>query len=264
MGEFHSAVVKITGDAFVLDDDTEPRRLAEELLALKSELTGPLVVCVGGGTGNRGRDVTPYGLERLEADENGMVASVLNASTLIQALDGAAIGFTGVPQYVLEQHAKYEQDPVRKAALGLAIINLTDETELRALRKAVDPDLPQNILVAGGGIGRGHVSTDFGAALFARDLVSPETPTVLLKGTNEDGLYTADPRKNPKADFLRHASYEFCRQYGLQVVDLAAWPMLESGDVTTFIYRDGPGQLSLALSGTIGSRVDNQPMIQQS
>jgi uridylate kinase len=262
MGEFHSAVVKITGDAFVLGDDTEPSRLAEELEALKSELPGPLVVCVGGGAGNRGRDVSPYGLERLEADENGMVASVLNASVLVEAFEGRAIGFTGVPQYVLEQHAKHEKDPVRKAAIGSAIINLPDETELRPLKKAMDPTVKQDILVAGGGIGRGHVSTDFGAALFSRALVSPDTPTALLKGTNQEGLYTADPRINPSADFLRHASYEFCRQYGLQVVDLAAWPMLESGDVTTFIYKDGPGRLSDALSGAIGSRVDNQPMIQ--
>lgn len=263
MGEFYSAVAKITGDTFVLGDETEPARLAKELIELKSDLPGPLVVCVGGGAGNRGRDVSPYGIERLRADEDGMVASVLNASTLMDALNGQGVGFTGVPQYVLEYHAKHENDPVRRRAIAMAIINLKHETELRALERVISPQYPEDILVAGGGIGRGHVSTDFGAALFARDLVSPDQPTALLKGTNQDGLYTGDPRTDDDAFFLKHASYEFCRAYGLNVVDLAAWPTLEDGGVTTFIYRDAPGNLAKALQGEIGSRVDDQPMIRQ-
>jgi uridylate kinase len=258
MGEFYSAVAKITGDTFVLGDETEPTRLAEELGDLKSSLKGPLVVCVGGGAGNRGRDVSPFGLERLEADENGMVASVLNASTLIDAFGGRAIGFTGVSQYVLEQHAKYETDPLRKAAIGLAIVNLTHESELRALKKVSDKKVKQDILVAGGGIGRGHVSTDLGAALFARDLVSPDRPAALLKGSGVDGVYPEDPKVNPAAEMLKHVSYDQALEDELGVIDLSAWPILKQGGVVTFVYRDAPGNMQRALSGEIGSRVDNR------
>lgn len=258
MSEFYSAVVKITGDTFVLGDPTEPARLAEELVELKSELPGPLVVCVGGGAGNRGRDVSPFGMGRLQADEEGMVASVLNASVLIDALGGRAIGFTGVPQYVLEQHAKYEGDVAKKAALGLAILNLPHETEFRSLRKALDPDIPQDILVAGGGIGRGHVSTDFGAALFARDLVAPYKPTALLKGSGIDGVYDSDPKTNPNAVLLRHTSYDRALTDGLKVVDPSAWPILKDGNVVTIVYKDAPGNMREALAGKIGSRVDDR------
>jgi len=258
MGEFHSAVVKITGDTFVFGDDTEPARLAGELLELKSELKGPLVVCVGGGAGNRGRDVSNYGLDRLKADEDGMVASVLNASILMNALGDRAIGFTGVPQYVLEQHAKYEKDALRRQAIALAILNLTHETELRALKKLVDPITPEDILVAGGGIGRGHVSTDFGAALFARDLAAPGKPTALLKGSGIDGVYDSDPSANPNAVLLPHVSYARAQADGLKVVDPSAWPILNDGGVVTIVYRDGRGNMQRALNGEIGSRVDDK------
>ncbi|HRV76304.1 MAG: hypothetical protein H6799_02560 [Candidatus Nomurabacteria bacterium] len=259
MSEFYSAVAKITGDTFVLGDPSEPARLAQELIELKNELLGPLVVCVGGGAGNRGRDVTPYGIERLKADEDGMVASVLNASTLMDALGERALGFTGVPQYVLEQHVKSEKDSARKAAIALAIVNLIHETELRALEKIIDRNVPQDILVAGGGIGRGHVSTDFGAALFARDLVAPDKPTALLKGSGIDGVYSGDPRTDSSATFLPHVSYDDAMQKGFKVVDLSAWPILKDGNVTTVVYRDAPGNMPRALRREIGSRVDNTP-----
>jgi uridylate kinase len=255
MSEFHSAVVKITGDTFVLGDDSEPERLANELIKLKHELAGTLVVCVGGGAGNRGRDVTPYGIERLEADEAGMVASVLNASVLLGAFDGTAIGFTGVPQYTLEQHAKHEEDIQRRQAIGSAILNLPHETEVRALRRAEESS---GILVVGGGIGRGHVSTDFGAALFARDLVAPDRPTALLKGSGIDGVYDSDPKNNPNAVLLRHVNYARAQADGLRVVDPSAWPILSEGGVVTIVYKDGEGNMQRALRGEIGSRVDNE------
>jgi uridylate kinase len=187
-----------------------------------------------------------------------MVASVLNASTLMDALSGTAIGFTGVPQYVLEQHAKHEKNPLRKAALGMAILNLPDETELRALSKVIHPNVPEGILVAGGGIGRGHVSTDFGAALFARDLVAPDKPTVLLKGSGIDGVYDSDPAVNPYAILLPHVSYDRAQADDLKVVDPSAWPILKDGGVVTIVYKDGVGNMQKALRGEIGSRVDNK------
>ncbi len=255
MSEFHSAVVKITGDAFVLGEDSEPARLAEELTNLKEDLSGLLVVCVGGGAGNRGRDVTPYGIERLEADEAGMVASVLNASILVRAFGDSAVGFTGVPQYTLEQHAKHETNVKRREAIGAAIINLPHETEVRALKRAGQTN---GILVVGGGIGRGHVSTDFGAALFARGLVAPDRPTALLKGSGIDGVYDSDPKTNPNAVLLSHVSYARAQADGLKVVDPSAWPILNDGGIVTIVYKDGEGNMQRALRGEIGSRVDKE------
>jgi uridylate kinase len=186
-----------------------------------------------------------------------MVASVLNASNLVEAFGGAALGFTGVPLYVLRKHMDAETDRERKAALGIAISNLHHETELRALKRVMDSS--QGILVAGGGIGRGHVSTDFGAALFARDLVTPDKPTALLKGSGIDGVYSSDPKTDPTAVLLRHVSYDDAMMDNLKVVDPSAWPILKEGDVTTFVYKDEPDNMAKALEWEIGSKVDNNP-----
>lgn len=262
MAEFVNAVVKITGNAFLEDDDNEPKRLAEELADLRAGITGHLVVCVGGGAGNRGREVGEFGVERLMADERGMRKSMHNASRLADAIGDSAVGFRALElrSYVSAAESMWcdpGPEALRESVHVDRIMDLLPyNNEVLALKKA--EGIPGGIVVVGGGIGRGHVSTDFGAALWARALVTPKEPTVLLKGSDVDHIYTDNPKLNPAAKPLYHISYKQARDQGLEVVDLAAWPVLEGGGASTIIYMDRPEAMrtALALEGDFGTLVD--------
>ena len=98
MSNFNAAVLKVTGDAFTVDSSPEViSELAEEIVSLRGQLSGGLVVCVGGGAGNRGRDSGVTGTARLRVDMQGMLASCRNASLLAQKIGNDAIGFSAVP-----------------------------------------------------------------------------------------------------------------------------------------------------------------------
>ena len=234
MSNFNAAVLKVTGDAFTVDSSPEViSELAEEIVSLRGQLSGGLVVCVGGGAGNRGRDSGVTGTARLRVDMQGMLASCRNASLLAQKIGNDAIGFSAVP-YNSRRH------DVEKSEHGL---RLQFEDEVHVL-EAMEVS-KRGVVVAGGGIGRGLVSTDLGA---------------LLKGSNIDGVFDDDPNKNPNAKRLDRLSYDDASRNGLSVVDLAAWPILKDAGVTTVIYKNAPGKMAAALNGDIGSQVDVEGM----
>jgi len=245
MSNFNAAVLKVTGDAFTVDSSPEViSELAEEIVSLRGQLSGGLVVCVGGGAGNRGRDSGVTGTARLRVDMQGMLASCRNASLLAQKIGNDAIGFSAVP-YNSRRH------DVEKSEHGL---RLQFEDEVHVL-EAMEVS-KRGVVVAGGGIGRGLVSTDLGAALWAADLAQMGHHTALLKGSNVDGVFDDDPNKNPNAKRLDRLSYDDASRNGLSVVDLAAWPILKDAGVTTVIYKNTPGNMAKAVAGEIGSRVD--------
>ena len=247
MSNFNAAVLKVTGDAFTVDSSPEViSELAEEIVSLRGQLSGGLVVCVGGGAGNRGRDSGVTGTARLRVDMQGMLASCRNASLLAQKIGNDAIGFSAVP-YNSRRH------DVEKSEHGL---RLQFEDEVHVL-EAMEVS-KRGVVVAGGGIGRGLVSTDLGAALWAADLAQMGHHTALLKGSNVDGVFDDDPNKNPNAKRL--LSYDDASRNGLSVVDLAAWPILKDAGVTTVIYKNAPGKMAAALNGDIGSQVDVEGM----
>jgi uridylate kinase len=195
-------------------------------------------------------------MERLIADENGMRKSMHNAARLADAIGSSAVGFRAME---LSDPA-LEVNESNRLEIEYILRHLTYNNETQALLAASES--AEKIVVAGGGIGRGHVSTDFGAALWARGVVSPDEPTVLLKGSDVDHIYTDNPKLNPAAKPLYHISYRQARDQGLEVVDLAAWPILEGGKVSTIIYMDKPGAMksALDLEDDFGTLVDTLGM----
>jgi len=246
-------VAKYSGDPFVDPARAgEVESFAKDVVELRDDIPGQLVVCVGGGAGNRGRDVADDGMTRVRADQTGMLASIANAARFAEIVgEGEVLGFRSLPMHLVEAGLPREDvERIREF--------LTYESCGEVLIEAAF--LSKKIIVAGGGIGFGGVSTDSGAANWATNLTSGSDKVALLKGTSVPYVFTADPKVDANAQPLKKLSYEFCVANRLGVIDEGTWVPLRNSDVTTRIYQNAPGNIIRAYHGEIGSIIDNTPM----
>lgn len=249
-------VAKYSGDPFV-DPERSPEVdvFAQNAFELSKRIEGILVVSVGGGAGNRGAEHADEGMARVRADQNGMLASMQNAATLaerLKSLGARVYGFKPFPHTLVESElGAVEGNRVNRA--------LTFESAGQTLIKA---SKERALIIAGGGTGFGRVSTDSGAVLWAVNLCNPDSgfDTVILKGTSVKGVYDRDPREHDNAVLYPHVNYDFCIANGTGVMDRTVWPTLKDADITTRIFKNGPGNLLRAFEGDIGSVIDNASM----
>ena len=186
-----------------------------------------LAVVVGGGNILRGRDTTD--MDRTVADRAGMIATSINGIRLTEALNhlvpAVHLSAFGIPSFV-------ERYTVERG-----------RAELDAGR----------ILVLSGGTGNPFFSTDSAAALRAAEL----NLDVILKGTNVKGVYSADPKKNPRARFYAELTYEQAIEEKLAVMDLAAFTLCMERRIPIHVFDiDRPKAIIETIQGKpIGSRI---------
>lgn len=193
-------VLKLTGEALVSDGEhfstSAAKFIAKEIQSVVADSSVRLAVVVGGGNVVRGLELEQQGLERNIADNMGMLATVQNALLL---------------EYFLEQCGV----PART----MTAIPMNNIAEPYIYKRALRHVNKGRVVVLSGGIGEPYVSTDFAAVQRACQLDA----VAILKGTKVDGIYDADPKKNPDAKFIKEITYDDVLHHRLEVMDEQAF-----------------------------------------
>lgn len=228
---YHRVVLKLSGEAFAdrsigygIDAEVV-QRIAEELTKARADLGVEIAIVVGGGNIFRGMSGATRGMDRARADYMGMLATVINALALQDALESV-----GQPTRV--------QTAITMAQVAEPYIPLR---AVRHLEKG-------RLVIFAAGNGNPYFTTDTTAALRAAEIGAE----AVLKGTHSgvDGVYDADPRKNPDAVKLEAISYFEVLSRGLQVMDSTAITFCMDNDLPIIVFDvTQPGNIIKALTG---------------
>lgn len=226
------ALLKLSGEAFGksgagagLERESLDYVVAE--LAAALSLHVELGVVVGGGNLVRGRDLPQ--MDQAAADQMGMLATVINGLALQEALSRR-----GVPAVLQSAVAVPWADPIHP-------------------QKAREALSQGRVVVFAGGTGNPFVTTDTAAAIRAAEIEAE----LLLKATDVDGIYTADPKRDPAAQRIPTLTYERAIAERLGVMDLAALALCEQYEIPIVVFDFfQTGNLQRILQGEeIGTRV---------
>ena len=189
-------------------------------------------IVIGGGNIFRGLSGAGKGFDRVKGDQMGMCATVINSLALSSALDAA-----GVKNRVLTA--------IRMEPIG----------EFYTKWKAIEALERGEIVIISGGTGNPYFTTDTGSSLRAVEIEAD----VMMKGTRVDGVYTADPEKDPSAVKFHDISFDEVYNRGLKVMDLTATAMCKENNLPIYVFNmDVYGNLKRVLEGEeIGTLVHN-------
>jgi len=223
------ALLKLSGESFAGDrgaggglDFEVIDRLANELKTVAA-LGVQLGLVVGGGNIVRGAAASAQGMDRVSADYMGMLATVINALALQDILEKK-----GVDTRVMTA--------IRMEALAEPYIR----------RRAVRHLEKGRMVIFAGGTGNPYFSTDTAAVLRALEVEAK----VLLKATNVDGVYTADPKQDPKAKFLAELSFRDALVNGYAVMDANAFGLCKENKLPIVVFNiNQPGATARVLAG---------------
>jgi uridylate kinase len=220
-------LLKLSGEALMGDlpfgiDDKAVSKFASDIADVARSGT-EIAVVIGGGNLFRGLAVSAKGGDRVTGDHMGMLATVMNALALEAAL-------------------------VREGmeARALSAIEMPSVCETYVHRRAAGHMRKKAIVVLAGGTGNPFFTTDSGAALRALELECD----ALLKGTQVDGVYSADPRRDPKATLYEHVTYQEAISKGLEVMDTAAFALARDNGLPIIVFNiHKPGALAKIVAG---------------
>ena len=189
-------------------------------------------IVIGGGNIFRGLSGVGAGFERVRGDQMGMLATVINSMALSSAL--GAIG---------------------QKALVLTAIRMEPVGEFYTKWKAIDALERGEVVIMSGGTGNPYFTTDTGSSLRGIEIEAD----VMLKGTRVDGVYTADPEKDPTATKFKEITYDEIYNRGLKVMDLTATTMCKENHLPIYVFNmDIVGNLRRVVAGEdIGTLVHN-------
>ena len=196
------------------------------------ELGVQIGIVIGGGNIFRGLSGANKGFDRVKGDQMGMLATVINSLALSSALVAA-----GVKARVLTA--------VRMEPIG----------EFYSKWKAIEHMENGEIVIMSAGTGNPFFTTDTGSSLRGIEIEAD----VMLKGTRVDGIYTADPEKDPTATKFDDITYDEVLKRGLKVMDLTATCMCKENNLPIVVFdMDTVGNLKKVISGEeIGTLVHN-------
>ena len=223
--------MKLSGEALASDSSTDTidfstvDRIAAEISACRRELAVEIAVMVGGGNIWRGAAGAATGMDRATGDHMGMLATVINALAL---------------QDALERNAQ----PTRVQTA----IEMSEVAEPFIRRRAIRHLEKGRVVVFAAGMGNPFFTTDTPAALRAAEIDAD----AILKGTHGgvDGVYTADPRKDPTATKFDEVSFDEALAKDLAVMDATAFTMCRENNIPILVFDVmTPGNLMRALSG---------------
>lgn len=208
-------------EAFGLHWETV-NRIAAELKDVASTGTG-IAVVVGGGNIWRGKEAAEQGMERTAADYAGMIATVINALALQEALESIEVD-TRV-QTAIEMREVAEPFIRRRAT--------------RHLEKG-------RIVIFGAGIGNPYFTSDTAGVLRAIEIGAD----VIMKATDVDGVYDSDPQTNPDAKMLPELTYLDALNQSLGVMDATAISLAKDNDLPIIVFNlNKTGNICRAVSG---------------
>ena len=207
----------------------DPERLSDYAKQIKEvhEMGVQIGIVIGGGNIFRGLSGSQKGFDRVKGDQMGMCATVINSLALSSALEAI-----GVKAKVLTA--------IRMEPIG----------EFYSKWKAIEAMEAGYVCIFSAGTGSPYFTTDTGSSLRGIEM---------LKGTRVDGIYTADPEKDPTATKFSEITYDEIYTKGLKVMDLTATTMCKENDLPIYVFNmDVVGNLKKVMDGEdIGTLVHN-------
>ena len=231
---YKRVLLKLSGEALMGSesygiDPAVATQIAKDVADIQSMGVETAIV-IGGGNIFRGLAASARGMDRATADYMGMLATVINALALQDALEQQSV----VTRVVTAIEMRAVAEPfIRRRAI-------------RHLEKG-------RVVVFGGGTGNPYFSTDTAAALRAMEIKAD----VILKATKVDGIYTADPMLEPSATRFDHISYLQVLEQGLKVMDATAISLCMDNRLPIVVFNlRTPGNIRRAIAGEpVGSLV---------
>ena len=225
--KYKRILLKLSGEGLMGDrafgmDDKVIKELAEQVKIVHDSGVDVCIV-VGGGNIFRGAKEASKGLNRSVADQVGMLATVMNALYLQNALE-----------------------KIGTDARVMSGINIPAVCESYIYRRALRHLEKNRVIIFAGGTGNPYFTTDSGAALRASEMECD----ILLKATQVDGVYSDDPKKNKKAERYERISYDEVIQNGLKVMDLTAVALAKDNGIPIVVFaQKGKESLVSAVAG---------------
>lgn len=174
-----------------------------------------VAVVIGGGNIFRGLQAEGSGIERVQGDYMGMMATVINGMALQSALEGLGVYTRLVSAIEMKQIA---EPYIRRRCI-------------RHLEK-------RRVVIFSAGTGSPYFTTDSAAALRANEI----NADVILKGTRVDGIYTADPEKDPSATKFDHLTFAKVISLGLNVMDMTAFTLCQENNLPIIVFDINGGE----------------------
>ena len=236
MTKFKRILLKLSGESLMGEQGygIDVKRLNEYAAQIKeaAAMGVQIGIVIGGGNIFRGLSGAGRGFDRVKGDQMGMCATVINSLALSSALDAA-----GVRNRVLTA--------IRMEPVG----------EFYSKWKAIDALEHGEIVIMSAGTGNPYFTTDTGSSLRAVEIEAD----VMMKGTRVDGVYTADPEKDPSAEKFGEITFDEVYNRGLKVMDLTATAMCKENNLPIYVFNmDVYGNLKRVLDGEpIGTLVHN-------
>jgi uridylate kinase len=224
---YSRALLKLSGEALAGEkgsglDFHMVEAFAEEIKAVHA-LGVHLSLVVGGGNIIRGATASREGLDRVSADYMGMLATVINALALQDVLEKVGVDTRVMTAVRMESVA---EPYIRRRAI-------------RHLEKG-------RLVIFAAGTGNPFFSTDTAGVLRALEIEAQ----VILKATNVDGVYTEDPRKNPRATFIRELTYQEAIVKNYAVMDANAFGLCKANQLPIVVFNiNRPGAIRRVLEG---------------
>lgn len=193
-------------------------------------------IVIGGGNIFRGLSGVSKGFDRVKGDQMGMLATIINSLALNSALESI-----GVKSRL---YTSFNMEPIG---------------EYYSKAKAMEAMARGEVVIIGGGTSNPFFSTDTASALRGIEIEAD----IMLKGTRVDGVYTADPEKDPSATKFDAISFDEVYRRGLKVIDLTAFTLCKENDLSILVFdMDTKGNLAKVLAGEeLGTIVSNSPII---
>ncbi|MBB3701979.1 UMP kinase [Alloprevotella rava] len=227
MAKFNRILLKLSGESLAGEQGfgIDTQRLNEYAQQIKEihEMGVQIGIVIGGGNIFRGLQGAGKGFDRVKGDQMGMCATVINSLAL-----SSALGAIGVKSRVL---TAIRMEPIGDFYNKWKALRILERNE---------------IVIMGAGTGNPYFSTDTGSTLRGIEIEAD----VMLKGTRVDGVYTADPEKDPTATKFDDISYDEVLQRGLKVMDTTAIAMAKDNDLPIYVFNmDKVGNLKKVLEG---------------
>ncbi|NQV41847.1 MAG: UMP kinase, partial [Candidatus Marinimicrobia bacterium] len=219
----------LAGDSALSIDTHGLAQMPSDLQAVV-DLGVEVGIVIGGGNIFRGLSQKAKNMNRVAADHMGMLATVINA---------VALG-----------------DAIKRRGMKASVLTAIEMNEIAApfsQRKAIQELEAGKVVIFAAGTGNPFFTTDTAAALRGVEIEAD----VLLKGTRVDGIYSADPEKDPDAKYLPRLSYDEVMNKNLRVMDQTAFALCRENNLAVHVFNmEIPGNLLKVIQGTaIGSVV---------
>ncbi len=225
--KYNRVLLKLSGESLMGTQSygIDPQMLTQYAADIKAvvERGVQVGIVIGGGNIFRGLSGASKGMDRVQGDYMGMMATLINSMAL---------------------QAELEKQGLRTELLG----GLAIEPICKAMsrRRAVEAMQEGRVVIIGGGTGNPFFTTDTASTLRAVEVQAD----VILKGTRVDGVYTADPEKDPSATKYQHLSYSEALEKKLKIMDLTAFALAEDNNLPIYVFdMNRPGNLLRVVQG---------------